>query len=99
MKSIPHSVIRTVALSEGLRRVLKTIDDGCSDLAGGFNLPRECYTDPEFYAFEQEAIFMRSWLCFFLDLVKCADFFLEALMSSSIGKLNSGSLFGSEPWS
>ena len=63
MKSIPHSVIRTVALSERLRQVLKTIDDGCSDLAGGFNLPRECYTDPEFYAFEQEAIFMRSWLC------------------------------------
>ncbi len=63
MKLIPDSASPTIALSENLRRVLKTIDEGCSDLAGGFNLPRECYTDPEFYAFEQEAIFMRSWLC------------------------------------
>jgi len=50
-------------MSDRLRQVLATINDGCSSLDTGFNLPRECYVDDEFYAFEQEAIFMRSWLC------------------------------------
>ena len=26
-------------------------------------LPRECYTSPEFFEFEREAVFARSWLC------------------------------------
>jgi phenylpropionate dioxygenase-like ring-hydroxylating dioxygenase large terminal subunit len=26
-------------------------------------LPRECYTAPEFFEFEREAVFARSWLC------------------------------------
>ena len=63
MTSIPCSSYPEVVLTEKLQRVLTTIDDGCRDLSAGFNLPRECYTDPEFYAFEQEAVFMRSWLC------------------------------------
>lgn len=63
MQSIPSSPIQPIEMTDRLRNVLKTIDEGCRGLAGGFNLPRECYIDPEFYAFEQEAIFMRSWLC------------------------------------
>ncbi|MFC3983086.1 aromatic ring-hydroxylating oxygenase subunit alpha [Streptosporangium jomthongense] len=50
-------------VSANLRRILKVIEDGSHDMATGWNLPRECYVDPEFYAFEQEAIFMRQWLC------------------------------------
>jgi len=59
-----------------LRDVLTTIDHGCRNLEGGFNLPRECYIDPEFYAFEQEAIFMRSWLCLGRvdEIPECGDF-------------------------
>src|ERR1700693_4160204 len=26
-------------------------------------LPRECYTSPEFFEFEREAVFAHSWLC------------------------------------
>ncbi len=26
-------------------------------------LPRECYTSPEFFEFEREAVFARSWVC------------------------------------
>lgn len=63
MTTIPPAVAPKMTISENLRRVLETIDEGCRDISGGFNLPRECYTDPEFYEFEQEAIFMRNWLC------------------------------------
>jgi phenylpropionate dioxygenase-like ring-hydroxylating dioxygenase large terminal subunit len=26
-------------------------------------LPKQCYTSPEFFAFEQEAVFVRNWVC------------------------------------
>ena len=26
-------------------------------------LPRSCYTSPEFFEFEREAVFARSWIC------------------------------------
>lgn len=50
-------------VSDRILDVLATIEQGCRDLATGWNLPRECYVDREFYEFEQEAVFMRSWLC------------------------------------
>lgn len=50
-------------VSDRILEVVKTIEDGCKSMETGFNLPRECYVDPEFYEFEQEAVFMRSWLC------------------------------------
>lgn len=31
--------------------------------ATGVMLPAACYTDPDFFAFEQRAVFARSWLC------------------------------------
>src|SRR5258706_10590033 len=33
------------------------------DLESAESLPPACYTDPEFYKFEREAIFAREWLC------------------------------------
>ena len=33
------------------------------DLADSQTLPPECYTSAEFYAFEQEALYHREWLC------------------------------------
>lgn len=63
MQPPPDSPTPSVPLTPTLRRTLETIDAGCRELESGFNLPRECYVDREFYEFEQEAIFMRSWLC------------------------------------
>ncbi len=63
MQPTPASPTRQVKLTPTLRQTLETIDAGCADLESGFNLPRECYVGDEFYEFEQEAIFMRSWLC------------------------------------
>jgi phenylpropionate dioxygenase-like ring-hydroxylating dioxygenase large terminal subunit len=50
-------------VSDRIRHILDVIEAGSHDMKSGYNLPRECYVDPEFYAFEQEAIFMRQWLC------------------------------------
>jgi phenylpropionate dioxygenase-like ring-hydroxylating dioxygenase large terminal subunit len=54
---------RSKGVSDRIMDVLATIEAGCKDMRSGWNLPRECYVDQEFYEFEQEAIFMRSWLC------------------------------------
>lgn len=53
----------TAGFSERIAALVDQIERDNRDLAQGKNLPRECYTDPEFYAFEQEAIFAKSWLC------------------------------------
>ncbi len=50
-------------VSDRILHILEQIEDGLKDMNTGFNLPRECYVDQEFYEFEQEAIFMRNWLC------------------------------------
>jgi phenylpropionate dioxygenase-like ring-hydroxylating dioxygenase large terminal subunit len=62
VKHMPFASGREV-VSDRIMTVLSAIEEGCRDLSSGWNLPRECYVDPEFYEFEQEAIFMRSWLC------------------------------------
>ncbi len=54
---------RSPGVSDRILRVLDQIEDGVKDMQSGWNLPRECYVDQEFYDFEQEAVFMRSWLC------------------------------------
>ncbi len=61
----PHSSNKKdrKVVSDRILEVVKTIEEGCRNMETGFNLPRECYVDPEFYEFEQEAVFMRSWLC------------------------------------
>lgn len=50
-------------VSPRIRGLVEQIGRDNKDLATGRNLPRECYVDEEFYRFEQEAVFMRSWLC------------------------------------
>lgn len=50
-------------VSDRILHILDQIEESTQDMSTGFNFPRECYTDEEFYEFEQEAIFMRNWLC------------------------------------
>ena len=50
-------------VTDRILRIVDQIEAGLKDMQSGFNLPRECYVDREFYEFEQEAIYMRSWLC------------------------------------
>lgn len=50
-------------VSERIAALVERIDKDNQNLAAGRNLPAECYVDEEFYRFEQEAIFARTWLC------------------------------------
>jgi phenylpropionate dioxygenase-like ring-hydroxylating dioxygenase large terminal subunit len=50
-------------ISEHIKGILRVAEDGCRDIKSGWNFPRECYVDSQFYEFEFEAIFMRHWLC------------------------------------
>ena len=40
-----------------------SLESSACDVNSAETLPPLCYTDPEFYAFEKEAIFDREWLC------------------------------------
>jgi hypothetical protein len=40
-----------------------SLDSSICDIDAAETLPPECYTDPEFFAFETEAVFNREWLC------------------------------------
>src|SRR5438132_772157 len=44
-----------------MRRLLSPIK--CNEIRIAPMLPRECYTSPEFFEFEREAVFARSWAC------------------------------------
>lgn len=39
------------------------LESSVVDVASAETLPPECYTDPAFFDFEREAIFMHEWLC------------------------------------
>ena len=41
----------------------ESLDSSTSDVLSAESLPPACYTDPEFYRFEKDAIFAREWLC------------------------------------
>jgi phenylpropionate dioxygenase-like ring-hydroxylating dioxygenase large terminal subunit len=47
----------------GVRRILEQLP--AADDSGALTrmLPPACYTDPEFFAFEQRAVFTHAWLC------------------------------------
>ena len=40
-----------------------SMDSSVRDVTEAESLPPACYVDPEFYAFEKEAVFAREWLC------------------------------------
>lgn len=44
-------------------RILAQLPDPAEHAGAAPMLPRECYTSPEFFAFEREQVFARSWLC------------------------------------
>jgi phenylpropionate dioxygenase-like ring-hydroxylating dioxygenase large terminal subunit len=46
-----------------LREILDALPCYAGHEAAAPMLPRACYTSPEFFAFEREAVFGRSWVC------------------------------------
>jgi phenylpropionate dioxygenase-like ring-hydroxylating dioxygenase large terminal subunit len=50
-------------VSPRILSILDQVEESVVDLADVRTLPRECYADAEFYEFEKEAVFARSWLC------------------------------------
>lgn len=42
---------------------IRSLESSAVDLADAETLPSECYTDADFYAFEQEALYNHEWLC------------------------------------
>lgn len=42
---------------------MRSLESSAVDLADAETLPPECYTDADFYAFEQEALYNHEWLC------------------------------------
>jgi phenylpropionate dioxygenase-like ring-hydroxylating dioxygenase large terminal subunit len=46
-----------------VREILAALPQPTGHEATAPMLPRSCYTSPEFFAFEREAVFARSWLC------------------------------------
>jgi phenylpropionate dioxygenase-like ring-hydroxylating dioxygenase large terminal subunit len=54
----------TASLHPDIRAVLDGLDASARPIAAGARvLPAEAYKSQAFYAFEHEAVFMRSWLC------------------------------------
>jgi phenylpropionate dioxygenase-like ring-hydroxylating dioxygenase large terminal subunit len=50
-------------LSPGVRAILSKLPGLEGHEAAAPMLPRECYTSPEFFEFEQKVVFARSWMC------------------------------------
>lgn len=50
-------------LSPAIRKILEALPDPGAHEASAPMLPRECYTSPEFFEFERQLIFPRSWVC------------------------------------
>jgi phenylpropionate dioxygenase-like ring-hydroxylating dioxygenase large terminal subunit len=46
-----------------LRAILDALPDYAGHEAAAPMLPRKCYTAPEFFEFEREAVFARNWVC------------------------------------
>lgn len=45
------------------REFIASLSSSVVDLGDAQTLPPTCYTDPDFYEFEKEALFYREWLC------------------------------------
>jgi phenylpropionate dioxygenase-like ring-hydroxylating dioxygenase large terminal subunit len=56
-------MLRRAECSPALRGVLDSLVELSDEAAGTHMLPRGCYASPEFFVFEQQAVFGRSWLC------------------------------------
>jgi len=52
---------------------IKSLSSSTGDVNAAETLPPLCYTDPEFFEFEKEAIFNREWLCAGRLLCRIAD--------------------------
>jgi len=50
-------------MSPELRTILGALPRYAGNEVAAPMLPRHCYTSPEFFAFEREAVFGRSWVC------------------------------------
>jgi phenylpropionate dioxygenase-like ring-hydroxylating dioxygenase large terminal subunit len=50
-------------MSAALQAVLDALPPCAGNEAAAPMLPKECYTSPEFFAFEREAVFARNWVC------------------------------------
>jgi len=50
-------------MSAALQAVLDALPPYAGNEAAAPMLPKECYTLPEFFAFEREAVFARNWVC------------------------------------
>jgi phenylpropionate dioxygenase-like ring-hydroxylating dioxygenase large terminal subunit len=50
-------------ISDRILRILSQIEEATLDVGEAKTMPRECYSDAEWYEFEKEAIYARSWLC------------------------------------
>ncbi len=63
-RSIEHSVEAWDAprISPFVRRVVDEVAESTGDLASARTMPPEAYTSQEFYEFELESVFRRSWL-------------------------------------
>ena len=44
-------------------KLARELDPSDRDVADASMLPSECYTSPDFFAFEKRALFAREWLC------------------------------------
>ena len=50
-------------MNQELSAILKTLPPYTGHETAAPMLPRLCYTSPEFFAFEREAVFARNWVC------------------------------------
>jgi phenylpropionate dioxygenase-like ring-hydroxylating dioxygenase large terminal subunit len=50
-------------MSTELRAILEALPPYAGHEASAPMLPRQCYTSPEFFEFEREAVFARNWVC------------------------------------
>lgn len=50
-------------MSTELKAILDALPPAAGHEAAAPMLPKQCYTSPEFFAFEREAVFARNWVC------------------------------------